>query len=108
MKKSELIKIIKEEVESTLSAMGPLSRKKNFPAIVKDTEGAIARGHGVAISDEDFDSEENQKLFRAIEDDLQSQDALLVKRGRLALSAFYGGRNPNNPKSAKEIFSATY
>ena len=108
MKKSELIKIIKEEVKKTLSDMGPLSRKRNFPAIAKDTEDAISRGHGVAISDEDFDSEENQELFQSIENDLQSRDPTQISRGRSALSDFYGGKNPNKPKTAQEIFDEIY
>ena len=108
MKKSELIKIIKEEVDNALGALGPLSRKNNFPAIAKDTEDAIARGHGVAIRDEDFDSEENQELFQSIENDLQSLDSTQISRGRSALSDFYGGKNPNKPKTAQEVFDEIY
>ena len=111
MKKSELVKIIKEEITNIiLEQEGPLKRHPKFPRIDAIGINSTSRGKGIALAPEDLADPENERLLQAIEKDLRDKNP----RGRNALRDFYSnivvrrlaGKLPR--MNAKAIYDKNY
>ena len=117
MKKSELVKIIKEEITNIISEQ-LLKSKDRFPNVAKQVVKTVKKNPSCsdqlkACADElyaEFDKLENNDLLQAIEDDLASFDRKRMLRGADALETFHEhmGKGGDGQDPGPRVYNRIY